>query len=128
MQKTTYSFIAIMLLAVLLIGCSDNREQREQMVAQEKEEYLQKVDEFIMDIDQKIAQIRAEAAEATDVTEETAEEAQKQLNELQHMRDELNGYLGDLRDSSADEWNDFKSKLDQKLAELRHSINGDETI
>jgi peptidoglycan hydrolase CwlO-like protein len=120
--------VAIILLA-LISGCSDNRER---VVAEEKEEYITKVESMLMEIDGKIADLRMQAAEATEegaeATEETAQEIQYQIDQLNKVREELYMYLDNLRETTADNWQSFRNELDERLADVRKSIGEDESI
>lgn len=85
----------------------------------EQEELQHDLNEIAEDIDEKMTDLKSELAEASD---ETKAEINEQLAKLEASRKEIGQDLDRLGDQVADNWNDFKQDVNNRIDAIQKEL------
>lgn len=131
--------LAILLIAVVFIGCSGKKEESEgssaegvkekwKEAANETKEYLDAegkefkddVENTISDIDDKIAELKNKLGTKQG---EGKDKIQKQIDELEIDKKGLKKKMDEAGENAKETWNEFKSSTKEALSDIEEKID-----
>jgi hypothetical protein len=86
---------------------------------QEKEEYQEKMEAKLKELDAQIDRMKAEAKEST---EEAKAALEKRIQEMEEKREAAGKKLEEVRESSVEAWRNLKSDMDDIMSNLEKRI------
>jgi chromosome segregation ATPase len=111
-RLATLAIIPLALVAVLGAACSDDdSDDTRQRYEEEARDRLNRLDDRIRDLEDQV-----NAGEVDDRIKD-------ELASLKDERDDVEAKLGQIRDSSDEEWEELKADLDRELGGLDEKVN-----
>jgi len=114
-KRLMIGILAVVMLFIL--GCSDNQQE---IIEEEKSHYEDRINEMIASVNDEIEDLNNKMSEAAENEEE---EMQERLESLKDLRDDLQAHLSDLRQASADEWDNVRDRINQIIADGENALD-----